>query len=1291
MRISKRDMTDWADTKAAEGQLPELIRRLIVASNPTIEAIVFPYGDSIGRRGLDGFVRAKTSSPYVAEGDSVWECGRNKDPRQKANEDLRKRTGGTSESRQSELTYYCVTPRHWEEKQAWAENPGLVQEKIEHQWKQIRVLDVDDLTAWISDCPGVEAWFSRILGKPTAGVHDAEGCWKTIATTDEHVLLQPNVLLGGREDLATKLQSFLTSTDHRPKPFAITSRSPDEIVSFAVASVVSSSDERIISRTLVVDSRNSWEKICSQESNLVLILAPQVEPNRTELQQALMQNNRVVFCAIDGGEQLPRLTRFEILNSLIASGVEAAQATQLAHRCGGHGQLLLHSLSGIPTPVGVTESKLSNRIKVACLLLYGWDGKNAADRKVFSEICGSTYEEIEDSLKNDSQDPNGMLFHADGKFRLLAPEFAWTRYSSLITKSAVNDYERIAPVLLTEEDPTAGISGEKRIMAQISGSRREYSNTLRQNVARALAIVASIGSERLQLDHDVDLSFVDRIVKAALKDATFKRWASFGSELSILAEAAPEEIIEALNRDLRPGGPLHELMWHDSSGIFGTPAQTGILWALEGLCWSSGYLVDAISILFRLYRLNPGLKSGNNPANSIRETLQIVCPQTNAAWSVRQEAISQMLGQDAGLAFRIVLSLFPSAHSSWLRRGLPEWRDWGYGYKSGTPNERIAIERCWCVEQLLSFAGNFADRWCALLELCGSIDDEQYDSILERYQAVLNTGDLSQNAKRMLWEAINPMLIRMEWCASQRRLKNGDVVDLNDLKNTASESEPHFPGDFNRFKKYGARLRDLLGLSTPNDPVLAGCHAFLGGFNPNNCHQHFSDRYDIEKQNEIILQARVFFVTRIWETEGMAGLRRLSAIEHVDADGVGRALALSDDILVSPKEMIEYLSSETKADRSLARAYFRQWSWTHKDFLSTDVLPLLSNLSTQEATASFLQCLPVTDEVWDLIDRQSDPIRREYWQRAPIPWDIPNGRLGYIVRNLIEAARADQAVLLLWRCKGSITHGEVELVFSALASLPFVDRNAEDHGRGSLHWEIRKLFELLYDLAMDQVMRILELELIYNQVFDNNEDQYFQPKALLIAIRDEPSLFVNIVRFTSVDDDGQSTDTQDELVRIRVTQVRRLLCRLAELPGQSELCPIEGRTFIDWVSEVLQIALEYRCLNAIGRQIIDIITSVSWRSIETWPDEELVKVINHMDGIFPEILQRRLSMGLSQARGFHCCDPTGKSENSLSAKISDRAAQIRSRCPAAACALRVIANELRAEAKGNVEESNWER
>jgi hypothetical protein len=1290
-RVSKSDIIDWAKTQAAEGQLPELIRKLILASNPTIEEIVFPYGDSVGRSGLDGFVRVKASSSFVAEGDSVWECGRSERYLQKANDDFKKRTDGTLESRQSELTYYCVTPRHWEKKRGWAEDPGTQKEKIKHHWKAIRVLDVDDIIGWLSVCPAVDAWFSRMLGKAIAGVHDVEGYWKNVATTKDLVFIDPMVLLGGREELAKKVQSFFASSDHRPRTFPIASRSPDEIVPFAVAATVASGNETMVSRTLVVESLDSWRKISQEEGNLCLIVSPRVNLTHVDLQHASTRNHRVIFCAIDGGEQLPRLTRFEVLTSLMSSGVEEAHATQLAYRCGGHGQLLLHSLSGIPTPVGVTESKLSNRIKAACLLLYGWDGKNTADRKAFSELCGSAYEEIEDALKNDSRDPNGMLFHADGKFRLLAPELAWTRYSSLINDSVLNTYERIAPALLTDDDPTAGMSGEERIRSQILGSRREFSNTLRQNVARSLAIVASIGSEQLKFDSTIDPSFVDRIVTKTLKNATFKRWASFGIELSILAEAAPEEVLDALNRDLRVGGSLHEVMQRDNSGFFGSPAHTGVLWALERLCWSSSYLVDAICVLFRLHRVNPGLKSGNNPANSIRETLQFACPQTNADWSVRQEAISKMLEQDAGLAFRIVLSLFPSYHSSWLRRGLPDWRDWGYGYKSYTTDDQIEIERTWCVEQLLSFAADDADRWCELIALCGSINDTQYDSILERYKAVLDNDDFSQQGKRVLWETINPMLIRMEWGASQRRLQTGAIVGITELKDSDTESEAHFPGDERNISTYGERLRKLLDASIPEDPVLAGCHAFLGGFNPDNCYQHFPDRFNSQRQRDRILDARARFIARIWHVGRMAGLLRLAAIEHVDADAVGSALAMSKEIQIRPTEILDYLSSETRAVRVFAHAYFRQWSWDRKDSFSTDVLPLLSKLSSNEAIAFFLQSLPATDEVWDFIDTQNDPIRLQYWKRPPIPWDIPNGRLGYIVRNLIEASRADQGVVLLVRCKESIAYDEIELVFSALESLPFVDREAEDNARDCLNWEIRQLFELLYDTAISQVDRLVILELIYHRIFDDHVNQRFQPRALLIAIRDQPAFFAKLVNSACMNDNGEWATPKDEPIRNQVRSVSSLLNRMDELPGQSDLCPIERGTITDWVREVLQIASEYKCFNSVAQQIINVITRRSWRSIETWPDEELANAINHMDDIFPGILQRRLFKGLSGARGMHYCDPTGQTEDSLSSRISNRASQIRSTCPAASRALRSIANDLKAESKGNVEESEWER
>lgn len=49
---------------------------------------------------------------------------------------------------------------------------------------------------------------------------------------------------------------------------------------------------------------------------------------------------------------------------------------------------------------------------------------------------------------------------------------------------------------------------------------------------------------------------------------------------------------------------------------------------------------------------------------------------------------------------------------------------------------------------------------------------------------------------------------------------------------------------------------------------------------------------------------------------------------------------------------------------------------------------------------------------------------------------------------------------------------------------------------GSLHWKIPQLFELLYDLAMDQVVRHSELELIYKEFFDYDEGRNFQAKGI---------------------------------------------------------------------------------------------------------------------------------------------------------------------------------------------------
>jgi hypothetical protein len=210
-------------------------------------------------------------------------------------------------------------------------------------------------------------------------------------------------------------------------------------------------------------------------------------------------------------------------------------------------------------------------------------------------------------------------------------------------------------------------------------------------------------------------------------------------------------------------------------------------------------------------------------------------------------------------------------------------------------------------------------------------------------------------------------------------------------------------------------------------------------------------------------------------------------------------------------------------------------------------------------------------------------------------------------------------------------------------------------------------------------------------VFENDAGQLFQPKALLVAIRDSPSLFVDLLRYPWKDDTGKSTTPDDDSTRVLAKKIRGLLSKLAELPGQSELCPMRDKTIAEWVTEVIQVASDHRYLTAVALQLADVIACGSWNAIDDWPTTEVAEAINVLAEAAPEIFPRHLAMSLSNVRGFHSVDPTGQSEKSLAEKLRRRADQLRQACPAAASALRDVANSRDSEAIRNIERANWER
>ena len=72
LAITGDDIDSWADRIEAAGALPQLVRRLILATTPT-DAVSFRADGGTRYSGWDGFVVSKVGGPFVPAGACYWE------------------------------------------------------------------------------------------------------------------------------------------------------------------------------------------------------------------------------------------------------------------------------------------------------------------------------------------------------------------------------------------------------------------------------------------------------------------------------------------------------------------------------------------------------------------------------------------------------------------------------------------------------------------------------------------------------------------------------------------------------------------------------------------------------------------------------------------------------------------------------------------------------------------------------------------------------------------------------------------------------------------------------------------------------------------------------------------------------------------------------------------------------------------------------------------------------------------------------------------------------------------
>ncbi|MFS8067910.1 MAG: hypothetical protein ACMG6S_16225, partial [Byssovorax sp.] len=142
--ITGDDIQIWSQRVGASAVLPDLVRRLLLATSP-IGTLDMRADGGTYLGGWDGIVQTFRSSAFCPRGQSVWEFtvqGVSK----KFNEDFSKRTEEPpSPIQPAATTYVAVTARRFRDKVQWATDRRAL-----GKWIDVRLLDADDLAMWLT-------------------------------------------------------------------------------------------------------------------------------------------------------------------------------------------------------------------------------------------------------------------------------------------------------------------------------------------------------------------------------------------------------------------------------------------------------------------------------------------------------------------------------------------------------------------------------------------------------------------------------------------------------------------------------------------------------------------------------------------------------------------------------------------------------------------------------------------------------------------------------------------------------------------------------------------------------------------------------------------------------------------------------------------------------------------------------------------------------------------------------------------------------------------------------------
>lgn len=1126
--VTATDIAQWAERRDAQHTLPQVVRRLISATNRSVLRLSVRAGEGVALPGWDGVAETPEASLFVPSGLSVWEMGVGGSPKDKADEDYSKRTKSPGEVDPSTTTFVFVTARRWRDKEAWA-----AERRKEGAWKDVVALDADDIETWLEIAPAVHAWLSSQMGRSPDEVESLEVWWQewSAATSPE---LPSSLLLSGREAQAKELLEFLSG------PAGATFLSTDsqnEAIAFMASVLVREGFPGPIEHTILVHTPGAWKRLVHARQHLLLL--PMFED--PSVIQAVRLGHHVIRPSGPeevslNGVHLPRLRREGIEAALTGAGLPPGRASTLA-TVGRRSLLSLRRQLAVNSDFEVPAwARTENPLPLLSAVLSGaWHDSSEGDRAAISALAGMPYEDVARDLTRWLHVSDPPLRRVGNIWMIAAKSDSWALLARNLTSDDLERFRSTAINVLGADDPSLELPSEQRALAAMLHRTSRYSGHLTQGLAETLALMAS-ATDTVRLAGDrrgaQEAAHVVRsLLEACNEDVTGRRWQSLAPVLPLLAEAAPVQFLEAIEAGTQASdGPAISLFQdgEGSGNAWSTSPHVHLLWALETLAWTPRYLPKATLCLAKLARLEPGGTTLNRPARSLRQILLLWRPNTTASLDERLQVIDLLREQEPELAWELMLKLVPVAGEHSSSTAAPKFRDW----KPDDPVTESRLEEVQGIEavvdRLISDAASDGSRWARLLEQVATLPLQARERVISNLEE-LEPNELAPDGLRALYR-------RLIDIKGQHRKYPG-----------AAWAMPEPLVD---------RLDAITSALQPRDAM--SMHEWL--FLPGAIYSFPGD--DHVGQNQALCTAQDAALVTILEERGLgefADWVLTSTEASFSASEIALTLARSEE--VDPSTVLEWFASDHKHRSDIAAYYFRSLAFRHGSSWSVSTVMGAGNTWPDADKAAALALLPAEPDILAAIEKLPEEAEAVYW-RSVSPFALPTEgeSVAVVVNRLLTIGLPRKAIEYLSRPGPDVmSQAGAELVATVLeaaattATEPFDASSVRSIGEF-----LDRLDERGYDLA-----HLARLEWLYLPLFRNSKRQ---SRTLHRSLAESPKWFADVIGFLYPPADDQVAEPSEaEWTRARTAY--DLLASWRTVPGMLADGSVDEKQLRDWVTE----------------------------------------------------------------------------------------------------------------------------